>query len=193
MYKIFFLTLFIPIIGLAQAGAKSKRFLIEVNSMFGWGSAQRAGDAAVPSIGTFDLGIGLGINIKKITVGISYDYRILTQHSDVNSSVGNRRGNFTSPTSLLFRVNFEKIRMGFLLINNGSYELTNLDVNGKKIIYTKPSGFRFDLIFRQMKKITPFLFFESVSFSGMQLDGIDSALSSNLSYSNNGVGIKYEF
>lgn len=161
--------------------------------MFGWGSAQRAGDAAVPSIGTFDLGIGLGINIKKITVGISYDYRSLTQHSDINSSVGNRRGNFTSPTSLLFRVNFEKIRMGFLLINNGSYELKNLDVNNKKITYTKPSGFRFDLIFRKMKKITPFLFFESVSFSGMQLDGIDSALSSNLNYSNNGVGIKYEF
>lgn len=180
-------------VAFSQSGEKSKRFLFEFNTLFGWGSSQMASDATVPSIGSFDLGIGAGVNIKKITLGISYDYRILTQFSDVDATVGNRRGTFVSPSSLLFRLNFEKIKFGFLLINNGTYELTNITATGKKVVYTDPSGFRFDLIFKKMSKITPIIFFESVNFSGMQLDGVKATLSGNLNYTNFGAGVKYAF
>ncbi|MEK6627281.1 MAG: hypothetical protein AABY53_01540 [Bdellovibrionota bacterium] len=182
-----------PMMAFSQAGGKSRRFLFEINSMFGYGSAKIATDAAAPTIGSFNLGVGLGINIKKFTIGLGADYRILTQHSDVDPTVGNRRGTFISPTSLLIRINFEKIKFGLLLISNGSYDLTNITANGKKLKYTNPNGFRFDLIFKKFAKLTPLVFYESVNFSGSQLDGVPSVVSSNLNYSNFGAGIKYDF
>lgn len=192
-YKILFISLFIPTVSYSQSGGSAKFFMLEFNSLFGWGGAKTATDATTPSIGTFNLGIGLGVNIKKVTLGLSYDYRMLTQFSDVDATVGNRRGTFISPTSLLFRINFEKIKIGILLINNGTYNLMNITANGKKVVYTNPSGFRFDFIFRKMNKFTPVIFFESVTFSGMNLDGIPSALTSNLIYSSYGAGLKYDF
>lgn len=188
-----FLVMFYSLSGFAQTGAKSKRLLFEVNTLFGWGASQIATDTSPPAIGSFDLGLVAGVNIKKISLGLSYDYRILTQFTDVEPLVGNRRGTFVSPVSVLFRLNFEKIKFGFLLVNSGTYELTNKTAVGQKLVYTKPSGFRFDIIFKKFGKITPVLFYESVAFSGMQLDGLDAPLSSNLNYSNYGAGIKYEF
>lgn len=188
----FIIILFIPAICFSQSSGGNKRFMFEVSTLFGWGRSQIAGDAQVPSIGTFDLGVGLGINIKKFTIGVGYDYRILTQYSDVDPTVGNRRGYFATP-SILLRVNFEKIKIGIILITDGIYDLTNITANGKKVAYTKPSGYRFELNFKKIKKITPMIYSESFSFSGMQLDGVNSALSSNLVYSNFGAGLKYEF
>lgn len=191
--RIIFIVLCLPVTSFSQTGSKSKRFLIEFNTLIGWGGSQIAGDANVPSVGTFGLGIGLGVNVKKFTLGLSYDYRILTQFSDVDATVGNRRGAIVSPTSLLLRINFEKIKFGLLLISNGAYELTNITSSGKKVVYTDPSGMRFDIIFKKMARFTPLLFLETISFSGMQLDGVKSALSSPLNYSNFGAGLKYDF
>lgn len=191
--RIIFLFALFPLHAYSQAGSKTKRFLFEVHSRAGWGSSQIATDANVPSIGSFSVGAGIGINIKKFSIGISYDYRILTQHSDVDSSVGNRRGTFVSPASLFLRLNFEKIKFGLSLINSGTYELTNITGPGQKVIYTEPGGVRFDVIFKKLAKFTPLIFFESANFSGMQLDGVKSALTNNLTYSNFGAGIKYDF
>ena len=193
VFKIIMLILIFPMMAFSQSSGSSKRFLFEINSLFGYGSAKTASDLTAPVIGAFNLGVALGINIKKITLGLSYDYRVLTQYSEVDVTVGNRRGTFISPTSLLLRINFEKIKFGFLIIGNGTYDLTNITANGKKLIYTNPSGFRFDLIFKKFSKLTPLIFYESVSFSGMQLDGVPSAPSSNLNYSSIGGGIKYDF
>ena len=183
----------IPTLAFSQSGGKSKFLMFEINSQFGWGHSQIAGDASVPTIGSFNLGIGLGLNIKKITLGLSSDYRILTQYSTVDPTVGNRRGDFVTPISLLFRINFEKIKFGFLFINNGSYTLTNKTADAKKLVYINPSGFRFELIFKKIPKVTPSLFFESVDFSAKKLDGINSDLNTKLNYSNYGVGFKYDF
>lgn len=185
--------LFVPVLAYSQTGSKARRFALEFNALFGWGNSQTATDAKVPSIGSFDLGVGLGINIKKITLGMSYDYRTLTQYSDVDSTVGNRRGTFITPASLFVRLNFEKVKFSLMLINSGTYQLTNIAATGQKVAYTEPSGFRFDVIFKKMKKLTPLIFYESASFSGMTLDGAKAALASNLNYSSFGAGIKYEF
>ena len=195
--RIIILTFF-PLLGvqaLAQSkGAdKSGLFLIDFNSIVGWGNSQISTDANVPSIGTFGLGIGLGINIKKVSIGLSYDYRVLTQFSDVNAAVGNRRGTFVSPASLLFRINFEKLNFEFLLISNGTYDLTNITAAGKKVVYTDPSGIRFSIMFKKLARFNPVIFFESVNFSGQLLDGVKATLGNPLSYSNFGAGLKYEF
>ena len=191
----FFTSIFLlnPVFANSQSSSKAKLLLFEVYSLAGWGSSQIATDAKVPSIGTFTVGAGVGLNIKKFSIGVSYDYRVLTQFSDVDSSVGNRRGTFVTPASLFLRLNFEKIRFGIGLISGGTYELTNMTSSGQKVVYTDSSGIRFDIIFKRMAKFTPLIFVETASFSGMQLDGVKSTLASKLNYSNFGAGIKYEF
>lgn len=196
MIKILFAALtasLISSISFAQTSGKSKRFLFEVNTLFGWGSSQTSTDVAVPAIGAFNLELAAGFNVKRLSLGAAYDYRILTQFTEVDPTVGNRRGTFVSPVSIFVRLNFEKIKFGFMMINSGTYELTNKTVTDQKLAYTQPSGFRFDIIFRKFSKITPMIHYESVAFSGMQLDGVDSTPASKLTFSNFGAGIKYDF
>lgn len=189
---LFFFTL-IPLQAFSQGNTKTKLLLFEVSALAGWGSSQLPSDANVPAIGTFTLGAALGINVKKISIGVGYDYRTLTQYSEVDPAVGNRRGTFISPATVFLRLNFEKIKFGLVLISSGTYELTNITSTGQKVIYTDPSIVRFDLIFKKQKRFTPLIYIETASFSGMQLDGVKSTLPANLTYTNFGAGIKYEY
>ena len=191
--KLLFLFTLIPLQAFSQGSTKTKLLLFEVSALAGWGSSQLPSDANVPSIGTFTLGAAIGINVKKISIGVGYDYRTLTQYSDVDPTVGNRRGTFISPATVFLRLNFERIKFGLVLISSGTYELTNITSTGQKVIYTDPSIVRFDLIFKKQKRFTPLIYIETASFSGMQLDGVKSTLPANLTYTNFGAGIKYEY
>ena len=71
--------------------------------------------------------------------------------------------------------------------------MTNITSSGQKVIYTDPSGIRFEVIFKRLAKLTPLIFAESASFSGLQLDGVKTTLIGKLTYSTFGAGIKYEF
>jgi len=190
----FFLVLLVPQILLAApASKKQRRILFDVTALLGYGSIKTSTDAASPTIGSFTLGVALGVNIKRFSVGLGYDYRILTQHSDVDTTVGNRRGNFTSPLSFFVRLNFEKVKFGFMLINSGQYDLMNATIDGKKVTYLKPSGFRFTVNFKNFKKVSPGLFYESVDFSEKSVDGVSSVMTDKLNYGNYGLGVRYEF
>jgi hypothetical protein len=164
-----------------------------MSGLFGYGSAKSSNDTSSPTITSLNLGVGLGINIKKFSLGVSYDYRSLSQISDVDVNVGNRRGVFTSPISILLRLNFEAVQFGVLIINSGQYEMLNNTATGQKLTYSKPSGFRFTLNMKKIKKVSPTIFYESVTFSQKELDGVATASSDNLSYANYGLGVRYEF
>ena len=182
-------------VGWAQAGSssKQKRIVFDISSHLGTGSLKTSADVAAPTLGSFGLGVSLGFNIKRFSLGVASDYRILTQYSSVEDSVGNRRGNFLSPISLFVRLNFEKIKFGIILINSGQYDLMNKTADGKKVSYTKPSGFRFHFGFKNFKKFTPELFYESVDFSEKNVDGVVSTLSDKMNYGSYGLGVRYEF
>lgn len=190
--NLFMIILLTPFFALAQA-QKQRRIFFDVTGLLGYGSVKSASDAASPTIGSFTAGLAVGINIKKFAVGVGYDYRILTQHSAVDPTVGNRRGSFSSPLTLHVRLNFEKIKFGFVLINSDSYELMNTTSDGKKLTYKKPSGFRFTVNFKTIRKISPGLFYESVDFAERDLDGIAAPLTDKVSYGNYGLGVRYEF
>lgn len=178
----------------SQTATKQRRILFDVTGLLGYGSATTSTDAAPPAIGSFTLGVALGVNIKRFSVGAQYDYRILTQYSKAEGNSGNRRGTFASPLSFFVRLNFEKIKFGFTLINSGKYDLMNKTFDGKVVSYSKPSGFRFQVNFKSYKKLSPGLFYESVDFSEQSIDGLPpSALNEKLKYSNYGFGVRYEF
>lgn len=191
--KLILLFLFAPIMAQAQTAGKQRRLFFDVTGLLGYGSVKAASDAASPTIGSFTLGLAVGVNIKRFAIGVGYDYRILTQHSAVDPTVGNRRGNFASPLTIHLRLNFEKIKFGFVMINSDKYELMNTTSDGKKLIYKNPSGFRFTANFKNIKKLSPMLFYESVDFSERDLDGVASSLADKVNYSNYGLGVRYEF
>lgn len=177
-----------------ESATKQRRMLFDVTGLFGYGSAKASADTAPPTIGSFNLGVALGVNIKRFSVGVEYDYRMLTQYSKAEGNSGNRRGTFVSPISFFVRLNFEKIKFGFMLINSGKYDLMNKTLDGKVVSYGKPSGFRFQVNFKSYKKLSPGLFYESVDFSEQSIDGLSpSALNEKLKYSNYGFGVRYEF
>lgn len=177
-----------------SSGAKSRSLLlVEVNALFGYGTSKTATDSSSPVITSANVGLGVGINIKKFSLGVSYDYRSLVQTSDVDPTLGNRRGTFISPISVFVRLNFESVKFGLMLVNSGKYDFTNTTVTGQALAYTKPSGFRFNVNFKPIKKLEPTFFYESISFSEKELDGVASAVTSNLNYSNYGLGVRYEF
>lgn len=177
----------------SATATKQRLILFDVTGQLGYGSVKTSTDMAPPAIGSFTLGIALGVNIKRFSVGAEYDYRILTQYSTTEVDSGNRRGNFVSPISIFVRLNFEKIRFGFVLINSGKYDLLNKTSDGKTVSYSKPSGFRFQVNFKEYKKLSPGVFFESVDFSEKSVDGINSAPSEKLNYGNYGFGVRYGF
>lgn len=177
----------------SQTATKQRRILFDVTGFLGYGSAKTSTDTTPPTVGSFTLGVALGVNIKRFSVGAQYDYRILTQYSKTEGNAGNRRGTFTSPVSFFVRLNFEKIKFGFTLINSGKYDLMNKTFDGKIVSYGKPSGFRFQVNFKSYKKLSPGVFYESVDFSERTVDGVPSALSEKLNYGNYGFGARYEF
>ncbi len=177
----------------SNSGNKHKYFLAEVNALFGFGSSQISTDSSSPNIDSANLGLGVGLNIRRFTLGVSYDYRSLVQMSDTDPNVGNRRGTFISPGSVFVKLNFDAIHFGFMLVNSGKYEISNTTITGQKLSYTNPSGFRFNINFRKLRGLNPTFFYESVSFSGKELDGTSSTLTNNLNYSNYGLGVRYEF
>ncbi len=177
----------------SATSTKQRKVLFDVTGLLGYGSAKTSTDTAPPTIGSFTLGVALGVNIKRFSLGAAYDYRILTQYSKAEGDAGNRRGTFVSPMSIFVRLNFEKIKFGFVLINSGTYELMNKTFDGKTVSYSKPSGFRFQVNFKEYKKISPGLFYESVDFSEKSVGGINSPLTEKLNYSNYGFGVRYGF
>lgn len=190
-----FLIIILPCSSFSAESKSSGRrlFLFDVSALFGWGSSKIATDTSVPTIGSFNLGLNAGVNIKKISLGASYDYRILTQYSSIDPAVGNRRGTFVTPVSIFVRLNFEKIRFGLSLINSGTYEMTDKTALGQTLSYLNPSGFRFEVILKKFTRMTPVFFYESVGFSTLALDGTQTSLTNKLTYSSFGVGAKYEF
>ncbi len=170
-----------------------KLLLLDANALFGWGSSKIATDTSIPSIGSFNLGLNVGANIKKFSLGASYDYRILTQYSSIDPTVGNRRGNLITPLSVFVRLNFEKIRFGLSLVTSGTYEMTDKTSTGQSLSYLNPSGFRFEIILKKFPRATPMFFYETIGFSTKSVDGFQSALSDKLTYTSFGVGAKYEF
>ena len=177
----------------SSGGSSRKLLLVEVNGLLGYGSSKASTDTSTPTITSVNVGLGLGVNIKSFSLGLSYDYRSLVQLSDVDPNVGNRRGTFISPISIFVKLNFEAVKFGVMIINSGKYELSNTTLTGQTLSYTKPSGFRFSVNLKKMNKVEPTFFYESVSFSERELNGVASSLSSNLNYSNYGVGARYEF
>lgn len=176
----------------ASEGGK-KLVLFELYGLFGFGAAKTATDISTPVITSANLGIGLGVNIRKFSLGVSFDYRSLMQTSDVEPTVGNRRGTFISPLSFFVKLNFDNVKFGLMLINSGKYDFVNTTTTGQTLSYTKPSGFRFNVNFKKINKVEPTVFYESVAFSEKELDGVPSAATNNLQYSNYGVGVRYGF
>lgn len=193
MSKFFYLILFLGSTAMAAPSKKARLILFDVSALLGYGSVKLSTDAAAPTIGSFTLSPALGVNIKKFSLGVAYNYRILTQHSSVEPSVGNRRGTFISPMSFFIRLNFEKIKFGVMLINSGQYDLMNSTSDGKKVSYLKPNGFIFTMNLKTFKKTSPGIFYESVDFSDKTLDGAASPMTEKINYSNYGFGVRYEF
>ncbi len=195
VFRLFFFSLIMGQATWAQesSATKQRAILFDIASYLGLGQVKSSTDSTSPTIGSFTLNAALGVNIKRFSLGAETDYRILTQYSSVEAGVGNRRGNFTSPLSLFVRLNFEKIKFGFVLINSGQYDLLNKTSDGKKVSYTKPNGYRFTIHLKNYKKVSPGFFYESVDFSEKNVDGVVSSLSEKLTYGNYGFGVRYEF
>lgn len=177
----------------SASGTSQKLLLLDATAQFGYGSVKAASDTSSPSIGNFTLCLAAGVNIKKFSLGAEYDYRILTQFTDTDPMVGNRRGTFASPLSIFVRLNFEVVKFGFTMINSGVYDLMNTTAGGQKVSYLKPSGFQFNVNFKKFRHISPGLFYESVSFSDTSIDGVTSTMANKVNYTTFGVGARYGF
>lgn len=121
--------------------------------------------ADAPTLGQAGIGLTGGYRFEEFFGGLTTDFRISGQYSDVKPTVGNARGtrwNIVSPTIGWHRGNLLiKGDVQFL----GSYRLRNDGPGGATISYTSPIGGRVVGMYRVFEKIHAGLFYELVSFS----------------------------
>jgi hypothetical protein len=109
-------------------------------------------------------GATLGWSLGWLAVGASSDFRSINQTSEIAAEVGNRRGtrwNIVSPTLILRAGNFS-LKGDVQLL--GDYKLSNQALDGAKLSYRSPSGFRGGLIYAFSPVVGFGAFYEKVSF-----------------------------
>lgn len=114
----------------------------DVNLHAGYSSTSVPSGSSTPTL--IQLGGGGTLAYKfgdVFFLGVSSDYSFINQYSDVDTSVGNRRGTHWAMIMPSVGANFS----GFTIKGNfefwGNYYLYSPDVNGASIIYNKPIGF----------------------------------------------------
>ncbi len=146
-----------------------------------------------PTLGQFGLGITAAYNwTSSIFIGVSSDYRLINQYSDLDVAVGNYRGsrwNMASPTlGFQFGSFVTKIDLQIL----GNYELANATATGSKIAFKGPIGGRISISYPFQGSIYLGAFYETLSFKTLNDSASgDSALSQKLTLWQSGICVTY--
>lgn len=193
--RVLLIFLFLSAFEYSFAATKAPRsfFHWEAHVSAGSGTITQVGDTSKPSLGIFNLGIGLGINIRQFTVGVNSDYHILTQFSEVDATVGNRRGTIVTPASAFLSYNFSAASLYAVIITSSSYDLTNTTVSGEKFSYSKASGFRLGATIASFGNYIPFLFHEKLQFKEKSINGSAATLETPLEFTQTGLGVRYGY
>lgn len=162
--------------------------------MLGMGSSVASTDPTKTSVGMTTAGATMGVRIKqKFLLGFAVDYRFITQLSDYDPNVGNRRGNSLTYVSPLLGFELGSVTIKGMYHFMGNYSLQNTTTTGQKLSYEEPSGFRVELMIGLKFKLKPILFYESIKFSKQLLDGTATSTQIPVTLSNYGLGFSYPF
>ncbi|MBL7716055.1 MAG: hypothetical protein JNL01_11375 [Bdellovibrionales bacterium] len=191
-----FLILIFGILIAAPASAQQAKKVawFHPHLLAGYGSSVSTADTSQTSVGATNIGTTLGIRIKsKFLVGMSVDYRFVTQFSDYDPTVGNRRGGSLTYVSPLLGFEYKMISVKGILHILGSYTMQNTTATGQKLSYQKASGFRAEMMIGWKFKFKPVLYYESVKFSNQALDGTPTSTQIPVVLTNYGLGLTYPF
>lgn len=161
---------------------------------FGYGSSSSAIDATKTVTGSTDFGATLGIRIKqKFLLGLGLDYRLVSQFSPYDASVGNRRGGAVTYASPLLGFEYKMISLKAMLHMMGKYTMSNATTAGDILSYQKAEGFRVDLLIAWKFKLKPVLFYESIKFSDQRLNGAATSVQVPVTLASFGLGFTFPF
>jgi hypothetical protein len=167
-------------------------YVVEATMLGGQGSSAISTDQQSPTIGTFSFGVTVGIRVRKFTLGVSADYGVATQFSDITAAEGNRRGNFYNYFSPTISLDFGRYFIKLDYQNSGQYVLTNSSMAGETVAYSDAQGIRiqFGLSFPSFSKDLDFcVFYQGISYNRSNISG---PLSEPIQLSVAGVGIAYD-
>lgn len=176
---------------------KPSKFHWSVYTQMGMGKVSLPSDSQSPSMGFTNLGTTIApMFLKgKVGLGLSLDYRFITQFSEVVTTVGNRRGSYMNLVAPTLVLNFKKFRFKIAYHMMGTYSLLNTTLAGESISYSKPSGLHAEMgvALSKSNKFYVTGSMESISFSTKNLDGNSSTLAEPISLNQYAIGIMYVF
>lgn len=160
----------------------------------GKGSAIMQNESESPKVIQYGFGSTLGHEIYGVNLGVSLDYYLVEQLSDVKPPYGNRRGsrqNIASPTLIL---NFLSVTLKFDYQFLGFYKFSNKTSAGSLIKYSDPLGMRIylgiDSIFIPGELG---IFYESIEYSTETYGKIKRELTNKFTIKQIGLKISFVF
>lgn len=136
-------------------------FYIDIFLNSGYGTVQGAGLSANQNVTTTGGGFTFGFG-NTLFAGFLFDYRMIGQYSDVNTTDGNFSGNrqFIAPV-VGFRGDGFIVKFDYQL--EGDYRLTNKTASNTSIIYGATSGYRFGFLVQTTGSLYLGLSYETVT------------------------------
>ncbi len=174
---------------LAYAQATTHKIAADFSVLFGYGSSLMNSDPSKTSVGTTTLGFSLAVPIKqKFLIGFASDYHFITQFSNLDPVIGNRRGayiNYVGPM-----IGFRSPHFALKVVGHfvGAYSLENLTAVGQTIKYRSPVGVRVEAVILLKQRFKPVLFFETIGFGTQAVDGATGTLTNKLNLMQGGIG-----
>lgn len=195
---ILFVGLLAPSFAFAQKGGADAPptaqvpFYIDLFLTTGMGTVQGAGLSASQSAATTGGGFTFGFG-STLFAGFLFDYRLINQYSEVNTTDGNFTGNrqFIAPV-FGFRGSGFILKFDYQL--DGDYRLTKKTASDTSIIYGSTSGWRLNILIQTTGSLYLGVNYETVTHKlKNESEQAVVSLSSPLQVSQFGLGAAYVF
>lgn len=180
---------------LASSPLFARTFHMELQGFAGYGNGVLGSETSSPSLGQFGAAATLGWMPFNETVGIgaTASYRWVNQYSDVDLTIGNRRGRLFVPVAptLLIHLGSWLIAGDYYLM--GDYEQSVEGPTGSLTSYLKMTGFRARVAYSVTMQWMFGLYYERLSSDQQQVGTVTTTLTDSFVLTQYGATLSYLF
>jgi hypothetical protein len=180
---------------LASSPLFARSLHLELQGFAGYGNGVLGSETSSPSLGQFGGAVTLGWMPFNETVGIgaTSSYRWVNQYSDVDLTIGNRRGRLFVPIAptLLIRLGSWLIAGDYYLM--GDYEQTVAGATGSLTSYLKMTGFRARVAYSVTMQWMFGLYYERLASDQQQVGTVTTTLTNSFVLTQYGATLSYLF